>query len=72
MKIVLQGKSKGLTYREAMHRGNVVAAIWRIPRDGNACYSVVTPTKSEPRTFATLSAAKRWVSRLVKPTHGIE
>ncbi len=63
MQIKLRGSVQGLSYREVIHEGQVIAAIWKTRGDGNERFSVTTPTKDNPRLFSTLSGAKRWVRR---------
>lgn len=64
MRIVLRSRGESFSYREVMHESEVIAAIWKTRGEGRDRYSVVLPEPTQPRMFATLTAAKRWVTGL--------
>ena len=58
MRIELRATVNGISYREVMKDGEVVAAIWGIMDDNRRCFSVVRPTEEPPTIVPSLKAAE--------------
>lgn len=60
MRIELRATVNGISYREVLRNGEVVAAIWGIRDNDERCFSVVRPTE-EPPTIVTSLKAAEWL-----------
>ena len=61
MQIEMRGTVHGVSYREVIQNGEVVAAIWGIPDGQRRCFSVVMPSEEPPVIVPSLRAAERLV-----------
>lgn len=61
MQIEMRGTVNGVSYREVVRNGEVVAAIWGIPDGQRRCFSVVRPSEEPPVRVPSLRDAERLV-----------
>lgn len=68
MRIELRATVNGISYREVMQDGEVVAAIWGIRDKDQRCFSVVRPSEEPQQIVPKLKDAERLVECLPLPT----
>lgn len=72
MKIELRATVNGISYREVLRNGEVVAAIWGIRDNDERCFSIVTPTEEPMQIVPKLKDAERLVECLPMPNEHAE
>lgn len=64
-RIELRATVNGISYREVLRNGEVVAAIWGIRDNDERCFSIVTPTEEPQQVVSKLKDAERLVECLL-------